>query len=126
MSEQQKEYYLREKMRAIQEELGDKAKKDSDVEKLRESIKKAGLPKSMEEKGQGPRDLPSVLITAYQLRSAHIVVHQGCGGHAQHVHRYLLRSGHTTSHSIRHPAGKGVLPGGHHLLRGEISVDQSF
>lgn len=50
MSEQQKEYYLREKMRAIQEELGDKAKKDSDVEKLREQIKNAGLPKSMEEK----------------------------------------------------------------------------
>lgn len=50
MSEQQKEYYLREKMRAIQEELGDKAKKDSDVEKLRDQIKKAGLPKSMEEK----------------------------------------------------------------------------
>ena len=50
MSEQQKEYYLREKMRAIQEELGDKAKKDADVEKLREKIKNAGLPKSMEEK----------------------------------------------------------------------------
>ena len=50
MSEQQKEYYLREKMRAIQEELGDKAKKESDVEKLREQIKNAGLQKSMEEK----------------------------------------------------------------------------
>ena len=50
MSEQQKEYYLREKMRAIQEELGDKAKKDADVDKLREQIKSAGLPKSMEEK----------------------------------------------------------------------------
>lgn len=50
MAEQQKEYYLREKMRAIQEELGDKAKKESDIEKLREDIKNAKLPKSMEEK----------------------------------------------------------------------------
>ena len=50
MTEQQKEYYLREKMRAIQEELGDKAKKETDIEKLREAIKKAGLPKTMEEK----------------------------------------------------------------------------
>ncbi len=50
MNEAQKEYYLREKMRAIQEELGDKAKKDSDIEDLRKQIKEAHLPSNMEEK----------------------------------------------------------------------------
>ena len=39
INESQKEYYLREKIRAIQDELGDKVKKDSDVEALREKIK---------------------------------------------------------------------------------------
>ena len=50
MNEAQKEYYLREKMRAIQEELGDKVKKDQDIEEIRERIKNAKLPASVEEK----------------------------------------------------------------------------
>ena len=50
IDESQKEYYLREKMRAIQEELGDKAVKEKDVEKLRNAIKAAGMPKEIEEK----------------------------------------------------------------------------
>lgn len=50
INESQKEYYLREKMRAIQEELGEKAKKDSDIDQLRESIKNAKMPKNIEEK----------------------------------------------------------------------------
>lgn len=50
ISESQKEYYLREKMRAIQEELGEKAKKDSDVEELRNNIKKANMPKAVFDK----------------------------------------------------------------------------
>src|SRR5690554_395186 len=50
IDESQKEYYLREKMRAIQNELGDKAKKDEDIEKLRASILKAKMPKDIEEK----------------------------------------------------------------------------
>ena len=37
-------------MRAIQEELGDKAVKEKDVEKMRKAIKKAGMPKDIEEK----------------------------------------------------------------------------
>lgn len=50
INESQKEYYLREKMRAIQDELGDKAKKESDIDLLREQIKKANMPKTVEEK----------------------------------------------------------------------------
>ena len=50
INESQKEYYLREKMKAIQNELGDKAKKESDIDELREKIKKANMPKNIEEK----------------------------------------------------------------------------
>ena len=50
IDENQKEYYLREKMRAIQQELGDKAKKEDEIEELRAKILKAKMPKVMEEK----------------------------------------------------------------------------
>lgn len=50
INESQKEFYLREKMKAIQEELGDKAKKESDIEELRKKIYECKMPKAMEEK----------------------------------------------------------------------------
>ena len=50
INESQKEYYLREKMRVIQNELGDKVKKETEIDELREKIKKLGMPKEMEEK----------------------------------------------------------------------------
>ncbi len=50
IEENQKEYYLREKMRAIQNELGDKAKKEEEIDALRKAIKKAKMPKNIEEK----------------------------------------------------------------------------
>lgn len=50
IDENQREYYLREKLRAIQEELGDKAKKESEIESLRDQIKDKGMPKHIEEK----------------------------------------------------------------------------
>jgi len=40
----QKEYYLREKIKAIQDELGDKVKKESDIEDLKKRIEKAKMP----------------------------------------------------------------------------------
>ena len=49
INESQKEYYLREKIRAIQDELGDKIKKDSDIEMLRQAIMDAHMPKEVEE-----------------------------------------------------------------------------
>ena len=39
-----------ERLKAIQNELGDKAKKESDIDELREQIKKANMPKNVEEK----------------------------------------------------------------------------
>ncbi len=50
IDESQKEYYLREKMKAIQNELGDKAKKEEEIEDLREKIKHAKMPKKIEKK----------------------------------------------------------------------------
>ncbi len=50
IDESQKEYYLREKMRAIQNELGDKARQEEDVEALRKAIEEAQLPKNIHEK----------------------------------------------------------------------------
>jgi len=49
VDESQKEYYLREKMRAIQNELGDKVKREDEIEELREKIKAAKMPKNIEE-----------------------------------------------------------------------------
>ncbi len=50
IDENQREYYLREKLRAIQEELGDKAKKESEIEELREKILAKKMPEAIEEK----------------------------------------------------------------------------
>ena len=50
IDENQKEYYLREKLRAIQNELGDKAKREDEIDELREKILKAKMPRLIEEK----------------------------------------------------------------------------
>ena len=50
IDENQKEYYLREKMRAIQNELGDKVKREEEIEELRELIVAAKMPAHIEEK----------------------------------------------------------------------------
>ena len=48
MDQQQKEYYLREKIKAIHEELGDKVDKDTEVQELRDKIKKMKLDEDIE------------------------------------------------------------------------------
>ena len=50
MEKTQKEYYLREQMKAIQKELGDKDERVAEVEELKERINKAKLPKEAYEK----------------------------------------------------------------------------
>lgn len=49
MERTQKEYFLREQMKAIQKELGDKDGKGSEVETLREKIVESGMPESTKE-----------------------------------------------------------------------------
>ncbi len=50
MEKTQKEYYLREQMKAIQKELGDKEGKAGEITSLRERIEKANMPENIEEK----------------------------------------------------------------------------
>ena len=50
MEKAQKEYYLNEKMKAIQKELGRKEDKGSELEELRKKIEEARMPKEVEEK----------------------------------------------------------------------------
>ncbi len=50
MERTQKEYYLREQMKAIQKELGDKEGKESEIEAFKEKIEQVQMPKSIEEK----------------------------------------------------------------------------
>ncbi|OFW16237.1 MAG: endopeptidase La [Acidobacteria bacterium RIFCSPLOWO2_02_FULL_67_21] len=50
MEKAQKEYYLNEKMKAIQKELGRKDDKGNEVEDLQKKIKDARMPKEVEEK----------------------------------------------------------------------------
>lgn len=50
MEKTQKEYYLREQIKAIQRELGEKDDRMAEGEELREKIAKAKLPKEVEEK----------------------------------------------------------------------------
>lgn len=48
MERTQKEYYLREQMKAIQKELGDKEGKTSEIADLTEKIEKAGMPEHVQ------------------------------------------------------------------------------
>ncbi|MDV3157517.1 MAG: endopeptidase La [Candidatus Phytoplasma australasiaticum] len=50
IDENQKEFYLREKIRAIQNELGDRAKKEEEIETLRAQIKNSKMPVNIKEK----------------------------------------------------------------------------
>lgn len=49
MERTQKEYYLREQMKAIQKELGDKEGKSGEIETLTEKIEQAGMPEHVYE-----------------------------------------------------------------------------
>lgn len=51
MDKAQKEYYLREQMKAIQKELGDKDERQVEADEYREKFAKAKCPKEVEQKG---------------------------------------------------------------------------
>lgn len=73
MEKTQKEYYLREQMKAIQKELGDKDEKTSEIEELREKIRTANLPKDAEEKAFKELDrlekMPPMVAEAVVVRN---------------------------------------------------------
>lgn len=71
MDEAQKEYYLREKMRAIQKELGAKARQEVEIENLREKIEKSGMPDNIREVALKELNLYS-LMTAQNAESGSV------------------------------------------------------
>lgn len=52
IDQSQREYYLREKMKAIQNELGDKARQDEEVEDFRKRIEESQMPERTKEKAR--------------------------------------------------------------------------
>ena len=50
LEESQKEFYLREKMKAIQRELGERDDRTGEIEELRTRVKDAGMPQDVEER----------------------------------------------------------------------------
>ncbi len=71
IDESQKEYYLREKMKAIQNELGDKARQEEDVEALRKAIEEAHLPKNLYEKAKS--ELQKYASTSNQMAESGVI-----------------------------------------------------
>ena len=71
IDESQKEYYLREKMKAIQNELGDKARQDEEVDELRKKILEAKMPKKIEEKALN--ELQRYANTSVQMAESGII-----------------------------------------------------
>lgn len=71
IDESQKEYYLREKMKAIQTELGDKARQEEEIEELRKKILEARMPKKIEEKALN--ELRRYQNASYQMAEAGII-----------------------------------------------------
>lgn len=52
MNKEQREYVLRQQMRAIQQELGEKNPEQAEVEMLREQLQKAGLPEDVRKEAE--------------------------------------------------------------------------
>lgn len=71
IDENQKEYYLREKMRAIQNELGDKVRREEEIEQLREKIVEAKMPGNIEEKALA--ELARLNSTPAQMAESSII-----------------------------------------------------
>ena len=71
IDESQKEYYLREKMHAIQNELGDKARHEEDVEELRKKLEEAKLPENVYKKAM--EELQKYANTSNQMAEAGVI-----------------------------------------------------
>jgi ATP-dependent Lon protease len=64
MSKSQREYFLREQMKAIQRELGEESETESEVRELREKIESAGMPEEAEKEARRELDRLSKLPPA--------------------------------------------------------------
>ncbi len=64
MSKSQREYFLREQMKAIQKELGEDSETEAEVRELREKIESAGMPEEAEKEARRELDRLSKLPPA--------------------------------------------------------------
>jgi ATP-dependent Lon protease len=64
MSKSQREYFLREQMKAIQRELGEESETEAEVNQLREKIESAGMPEEAEKEARRELDRLSKLPPA--------------------------------------------------------------
>jgi ATP-dependent Lon protease len=64
MSKSQREYFLREQMKAIQKELGESSETETEVNELREKIESAGMPEEAEKEARRELDRLSKLPAA--------------------------------------------------------------
>ncbi len=71
IDQSQKEYYLREKMKAIQNELGDKARQDEEVEEFRKKIEESQMPERTKEKAR--QELSRYASTSNQMAESGIM-----------------------------------------------------
>ena len=71
IDESQKEYYLRERMKAIQNELGDKARQEEEVETLRKKINEVGMPENV--KAKALKELERYANTNNQMAESGII-----------------------------------------------------
>lgn len=71
IDESQKEYYLREKMKAIQSELGEKARTEEEIEEFRKRIKEAGMPKKIYDKAM--KELDRYQMSSSQMAETGII-----------------------------------------------------
>ena len=75
LEDTQKEFYLRERMKAIQQELGERDERTTEIEELRQQIQAAEMPKEVEEKSlkelerleKMPPASPEVVVTRTYL-----------------------------------------------------------
>ncbi|MEZ5398102.1 MAG: endopeptidase La [Bryobacteraceae bacterium] len=71
MSKEQKEYMLRQQMRAIQQELGDKGSEQAEVEELREKLAEADIPDEV--RTEAERELKRLERTPVQSPEHHVI-----------------------------------------------------
>src|SRR5579872_1908141 len=71
MSKEQRDYLLRQQMRAIQQELGEKGGEQAEAEQLREQLKKADLPEEVRKEAE--RELSKLEKLPQQAPDYHVI-----------------------------------------------------
>ncbi|TES93905.1 MAG: endopeptidase La [Candidatus Cloacimonadota bacterium] len=71
IDEDQRKFYLREQLKAIQKELGEKDERDIEIEELKKKIKKAKMPKNVEKTAM--KELDRLRVIPIQAAEYHVI-----------------------------------------------------